>query len=181
MHITVLAGSPRPGSLSRRVALHLQTALEAQQHEVLFVDMQQHAQPPIHQVWTDSELVPEPLRPLYSQLLHTQALVFVSPEYNGGYSPALKNFLDHFPKTAFYHKAVGLVTASPGAMGGMRAALQLQLLSLGLFGVPSAHMLITPQVEHKFDEHGGLLDASFAGAVEKFQQEFLWLAERLQK
>ena len=102
----------------------------------------------------------------------------VSPEYNGSYSPALQNLLDHFPKQS--HKAFGIVTASAGPMGGMRSTQQLLLLIPALFGIASPHMLITPMVDKKFDEMGNLLDPSFKKSVDNFLQEFLWLAESLQ-
>jgi NAD(P)H-dependent FMN reductase len=89
----------------------------------------------------------------------------------------MKNLFDHFPKQL--HKAFGIVTASTGAMGGMRASQQLQLLSLALFGVPSPYMLITPHVDKKFDEQGNLVDQSFYNTIHVFITEFLWLAERL--
>jgi len=89
----------------------------------------------------------------------------------------LKNLLDHFPKQN--HKVFGLVTASPGALGGVRAAMQLQQLVFALFGVGSPHMLITPQVDKKFDAAGNLIDPSFEKSVDVFVNEFLWLAEKV--
>ena len=77
------------------------------------------------------------------------------------------------------HKTFGIVTASPGIMGGMRASQQMQLLINALFGIGSPHMLITPQVDKKFDADGNLLDESFLKSVDVFVSEFLWLAESL--
>ena len=90
-------------------------------------------------------------------MFEADAFIMVTPEYNGSYTPALKNLFDHFPKQS--RKPFGIVTASPGALGGVRAALQLQTLVYALFGVGSPHMLITPLIDKKFDEHGNLTDA----------------------
>jgi NAD(P)H-dependent FMN reductase len=105
------------------------------------------------------------------------AFVLVSPEYNGGYSPAMKNLLDHFPKQT--RKAFGIATSSDGVMGGIRASMQLQQLVAALFGILSPVMLISPQVDKKFAEDGTLLDAAFESKIHQFVTEFLWLAERL--
>jgi NAD(P)H-dependent FMN reductase len=105
------------------------------------------------------------------------AFIIVTPEYNGSYSPAMQNMFDHFPKQQ--RKPFGLVTASPGAMGGMRAAMQLQQFTMALFGIPSPYMLLTPQVDKKFDTEGNLLDASFQKSVDTFIKEYLWLAEKV--
>ena len=64
-------------------------------------------------------------------------------------------------------------------MGGMRASQQMQLLINALFGIGSPYMLVTPQVDKKFDAEGKLLDPSFMRNIELFVVEFLWLAENL--
>ncbi|MEI2757688.1 MAG: hypothetical protein V9F46_14685 [Chitinophagaceae bacterium] len=88
----------------------------------------------------------------------------------------MKNLLDHFPKQ--YHKPFGIVTASPGAMGGMRAAQQMLLLRPALFGIASPYMLVVPGVDKKFSETGDLLDEKFEHTIHNFITEFLWLAEK---
>jgi NAD(P)H-dependent FMN reductase len=89
----------------------------------------------------------------------------------------MQNMFDHFPKR--HHKTFGLVTASPGGLGGIRAAMQLQQFVLALFGIPSPYMLVTPQVDKKFDAEGNLLDPAFMKNVDIFINEFMWLAERV--
>lgn len=103
------------------------------------------------------------------------AFIIVTPEYNGSYSPALQNLLDHFPKQL--RKVFGLATASTGALGGARSSQQLLLLVPALFGIASPYLLITPHVDKKFDAEGNLIDGSFQAAIDTFIREFLWLAE----
>ena len=74
---------------------------------------------------------------------------------------------------------VRLVTASPGALGGVRAAMQLQQLVFALFGIGSPHMLITPHVDKKFDAAGNLIDPGFEKNIDVFMNEFMWLAEKV--
>ena len=111
------------------------------------------------------------------RMFAAEAFIIVTPEYNGSYSPAIQNMFDHFPKQ--HHKVFGLVTASPGALGGMRAAMQLQQFIMALFGIPSPYMLITPHVEKKFDAEGKLIDPAFQKTIDTFVTEYLWLAEHL--
>ncbi len=89
----------------------------------------------------------------------------------------MQNLFDHFPKQ--HHKVFGLATASPGALGGLRAAMQLQQFVMALFGIASPYMLITPQIDKKFDAEGHLIDPSFQKSIDIFVKEFLWLAEKL--
>lgn len=127
--------------------------------------------------FSSADKAPEALRPIAQRMFAADAFVLVTPEYNGGYAPAMKNLFDHFPKQM--HKAFGIATASPGAMGGIRASQQVQLMINGLMGIGSPIMLVTPHVDKKFDARGTLLDGSFQAQVDTFVQEFLWLAERL--
>jgi len=179
MTIEIISGSPRRGSVTHRVALHLHHALAeaAPAHSVGLISMQEWALPPVQEVWNNPEKAPEQYRPIAERMVAAQALVLVTPEYNGGYSPAMKNFLDHFPKQL--RKPFGLATASPGAMGGMRAAQQMLPMVAAFYGIASPTLLIVPAVDKKFAEDGTLLDAAFGKAVHDFSREFLWLAERL--
>ena len=48
--------------------------------------------------WSSPEKAPAELRPLAERMFAAEAFILLSPEYNGSYSAALKNLLDHFPK-----------------------------------------------------------------------------------
>lgn len=178
MKIEIISGSPRINSVTRRVALYLKNWVSQNtQHEVDIIDMKDWSVPPVQSVWVTAEKAPVELQPLAQRVFEADAFVLVTPEYNGSYSPAMKNMLDHFPKQ--HHKPFGIVTASPGAMGGMRASQQLLQLVPALFGVASPYMLITPAVDKKFGPDGELLDESFQNSVHNFITEFLWLSEKL--
>lgn len=181
MNIEIISGSPRQGSLSHRVALHLKEQLteRAPRHHTGLISMQDTVYPFVQSVWQTKEHIPEDKQESAYRIFDAHAFILVSPEYNGGYSPAMKNFLDHFPKQT--HKVFGIATASPGALGGMRSAQALLHLVPGLMGIASPSLLITPAVEKKFDEAGKLLDEAFAKNIDTFLTEFLWLAERVHR
>jgi NAD(P)H-dependent FMN reductase len=151
---------------------------EKTEHTVNIIDVRDWQFPLLQQeVFTSVEKAPEELKPLAKRMFEANAFILVTPEYNGSYTPALKNIFDHFPKQI--HKTFGIVTASPGALGGMRASQQIQLLINALFGIGSPHMLVTPFVDKKFDSDGNLLDPSFQNNIDVFVTEFLWLSESL--
>lgn len=179
MNIEIVSGSPRRDSVTHRVVLFLQKYLsENTTHTVKVLDVRDWNLDVLQQeVYRSKEQAPSQLQPLAKRMLNADAYILVTPEYNGSYTPALKNLFDHFPKRA--HKAFGIVTASPGILGGVRASQQLQLLINALFGIGSPYMLITPQVDKKFDVHGNLTDVSFQKNIDVFISEFLWLAENI--
>ncbi|WP_207491711.1 NADPH-dependent FMN reductase [Aridibaculum aurantiacum] len=179
MNIAIVSGSPRQESMTYRLALYLQNHLrQTTAHNVNIIDVRQYSLMPMQEeVYTSVSATPDLYRPLAERMFAADAFIIVSPEYNGSYTAAMKNLFDHFPKQN--HKPFGIVTASPGGLGGIRAAMQLQLFICALFGIPSPYMLVTPQVDKKFSTDGVLLDASFQKAIDTFIKEFLWLAERL--
>ncbi len=178
MNIEIISGSPRKGSITHRVALFLHHHLsEKTSHKVGLTDVREYPLGPIQEVYSSVEKAPDPYKPLAEKMFAADAFLIVTPEYNGSYSPAMKNIFDHFPKQI--HKAFGIVTASDGAMGGMRASQQMQLLVNALFGICSPYMLVTPGVTKKFDSSGKLLDEAFQSNIDTFVHEFLWLAERV--
>lgn len=178
MNIEIISGSPRKESITKRVALYLQNNLsECTSHQIGLINLYDWNLPPINTVFSSIENTPDEFKPLTKRIFDANAFILVSPEYNGSYSSAMKNLLDHFPKQ--HHKAFGIVTASPGGMGGMRAAQHMQLLVNALFGISSPYLLLVPAVDKKFDASGKLLDEKFEHSIHNFTSEFLWLAESI--
>lgn len=178
MKIEIVSGSPRQGSVTNRLALHLQKHFtEHTGHQAGVIDLREHLLPPIQSVYTSVANTPEEFRGLAERMFAADAFIIVTPEYNGSYSPAMQNLFDHFPKQG--HKAFGIATASLGALGGIRAAMQTQQFIYALFGIGSPYMLVTPQVDKKFDVEGNLTDHNFQKSIDTFVKEFLWLAEKL--
>lgn len=176
MRIAIISASPRANSVTHRVAVFLQNHLAQHSgHEVCMIDVRDYELPHLQEVWTSVEATPDEYKPLAEKMFGADAFIMVTPEYNGTYAPAMKVIFDQFPKQS--RKTFGIVTASPGAMGGMRATQQMQLLVAALFGILSPYMLVVPAVDKKFNEAGHLVDEGFIKAIDGFTKEFLWLAE----
>jgi chromate reductase, NAD(P)H dehydrogenase (quinone) len=178
MKIEIISGSPRGNNSTNRIALHLKKQiLEKTDHEADIIDVRDVEMPLLQSIFTSVESAPDPYKEIAGRMLHANAFILLTPEYNGSYSAALKNLMDHFPKQ--HHKVFAIATASTGMLGGIRAAMQLQELIFALFGIGSPYMLVTPQVDKKFDAEGNLLDENFKKSVDLFVTEFIWLAEKI--
>jgi NAD(P)H-dependent FMN reductase len=178
MNIEIISGSPRTGSVTHRVALYLQKQLRnISSHNIGLLDVREWNLPLLNTVIGSPDQAPDHLKPLANQMFAADAFILVTPEYNGSYSAALQNLLDHFPKQS--RKAFGLVTGSPGPLAGARASQQLLLLVPGLFGIAAPNMLLIPFLDKKFSPEGELTDPGFQKAVDTFTTEYLWLAETL--
>ena len=178
MIIEILSGSPRGNNITNRIALHLQKQIGLKTvHKANIIDVRENELPLLQSVFTSVEATPEPYKKVTERMLNADAFILLTPEYNGSYSAALKNLLDHYPKQ--HHKVFAIATTSTGMLGGIRAALQLQELIFALFGIGSPYMLVTPQVDKKFDTEGNLMVDSFKKNVDLFIREFIWLAEKI--
>jgi NAD(P)H-dependent FMN reductase len=180
MNILIISSSIRESASTRRVAMHLRDELA--QNESLhadFADLTAYEYPLWKETFHREINPPAECTLLHNMLEASDAMIFVTPEYNGGYSLALKNMIDYFGLKVFEKKAVGVAAVSTGSLGGIRAALQLQQLILAIYAIPVAQMLLVPLVQQRFDSSGKLLDEAFSKNVEKFLTDFLWLAEAL--
>ncbi|MFZ1800475.1 MAG: NAD(P)H-dependent oxidoreductase [Chitinophagaceae bacterium] len=179
MNIEIISGSPRKDSVTYRIALHLLEKIgKYSTHTINIIDVRDWELPLMQQeTIRDIETAPAHLQPLAKRIFEADAFILITPEYNGSYTSALKALFDLFPHQK--RKAFGIVTASSGSMGGMRASQQLHLFINALFGIPSPFMLITPFVDKKFGPGGELNDPDFERQVIAFMNEFLWLAEKL--
>ena len=96
MNITIISGTNRQGSVSLRVATYvagLYNAMDGVRATVL--DLRDL---PADLLSPDAYAnKPEALQPMVDQVLTSDGLVVVTPEYNGSYPGVLKLFIDMLP------------------------------------------------------------------------------------
>lgn len=180
MKIIIVSGSIRENASTKKVALNLSQHFK--RHHAIsaeVVDLVDYDYPIWKQVFDKEKDPPEKCLQMHQKLMTADAMVFVTPEYNGSYSLALKNMVDYFGLNVFEKKTIGVAAVSVGGLGGIRAGLQLQQLILAIFAIPVPQMLLVPNIHQRFDHDGVLLDASFEKNVTLFTKEFIWLAEAI--
>ena len=110
------------------------------------------------------------------------ALLVASPEYNSFITPLLKNTLDWMSRSdddPFAGKVAAVVSASPGALGGVRSqVLARQLLAhLGCLVVPAYCTL--PRAHEAFGETGRLKDSRTQKSVEELAAQLVETTKKL--
>lgn len=125
--ITVISGTNRPGSATRRVADLLATLYWALQQKVLIVDL---AELPLEAFAPSSYArKPDSLRRLVAPVLEADGIHLVTPEYNGGPPGVLKYYIDLLPyPEAFEGRPVCFTGVAAGQWGALRPVEQLQLI-----------------------------------------------------
>lgn len=164
--LLAFGGSLRRDSLNHRLAMIAADEAEKLGATVKRVRLHDYALPLFNQDLED-EQVPDGVFALKDDLIGVDGFLIASPEYNGFFSAALKNALDwasrprehEAPMACFKGKVAGLLAASPGALGGLRALphLRLQISNLGAHVVPpiaaigSAHSVLSALTEGSDD------------------------------
>ncbi|GGK74005.1 NADPH-dependent FMN reductase [Rufibacter glacialis] len=177
MKLVVVSGSARPQRQSHQVALEVGKRLEEKGHTVHLLDVRELNFPLLEAIFDKTPTPSEKMKETSAAIAQSEGLLLVSPEYNGSYSGALKNTLDYFYKE-YSHKPFGIVGVSSGMLGGINAAKSLQQYALALKGIVLPNVLLTPKVQTLFQE-GQLIDTAYAGRLDEFLNDFLWLSQAI--
>jgi NAD(P)H-dependent FMN reductase len=160
--IIAFAGSYRANSYNKRVlAIAVNGAREAG-GDVTVIDLNEFPMPVYN---ADDQgaygFDPNALR-LQDVLAAHEGLLIASPEYNGSIPGGLKNTVDWTSRKSeqygmnevFRGKTAALITASPGAFGGLRCLAHLRgvLTIMGAWVMPAE--IAVPFVSQKFDGDG---------------------------
>ena len=117
MNITIVSGSQRAHSQSLNVAYYLQTLAEPHFDKATVLDLHQLDLPLWNEgVWQGSEEW-QHWKPVAEILKQSDALIFITPEWHGMATPALKNFLMLTTDEELAHKAALLVSVSASVNG----------------------------------------------------------------
>lgn len=155
--ILAFSGSARRESLNRKLLQQVVLATRQAGGEVTLVDLNEFTLPLYHGDLEDAEGMPANATRLVELITSHQALLIASPEYNSQLTPLLKNTIDWCTRAddnPFTGKVAAVVSASPGAFGGIRSmTLARALLThLGCHVIPA--QCILPGADKAFDEHG---------------------------
>jgi chromate reductase len=167
--ILALSGSSRRDSLNKRL---LEIAAQGAREggaEITTLELGDLALPIYDQDLEADSGLPAGARRLQALMSEHHALLIATPEHNGGYTALLKNAIDWASRpcedgssglATVAGKAVAVVSASMGPLGGTRSqiALKLVLDKIGMIVIPQAFAL---GVCHQaFDDEWRLKDAN---------------------
>lgn len=182
-----ISGSRRPGSLNSRLLRVAVDDLRSRGTEVTILDHDAHPLPIYDGELESREGVPENAMRLKSLFKVHDSLLIASPEYNSSVTPLLKNLIDWVsrpvpqerPLECFRGKVAGLISASPGFRGGMRALVHVRdiLGNIGVYVIPTEFSLAF--ADKAFDADGRLADEKHLKAVHAVTAELAHAAEKL--
>ena len=120
------------------------------------------------------------------KLQKSNGVLFVTPEYNRSISGVLKNAIDvgsrPYGKSSFLGKPTGIVSNSPGALGGVSAAKHLQNILPGISGlIMGQPEIYLNAIGAAFDDKGQLTSEPVQKVLQQYIDAFAAFVEKHNK
>ena len=155
--ITIISGTNRPGSNTRKVAEIVLDLLREGGETTTLIDLSDL--PP--ELFSTSSYAdkPDAFAPTQTAILESSGILTIVPEYNGSFPGVLKYFIDmlRFPES-LYLKPAAFVGISAGRWGAVRAVEHLEMV----FQYRHAHLFgrrcFIPNISEELDAAGRLAD-----------------------
>jgi chromate reductase len=178
--ITLIIGTNRPGSNTRKVARHIEEIYAALKVPLRVLDLAQ-LPPEIFSPAAYAEK-PKSFQPFADAVLQSAGLHVVTPEYNGSVPGVLKYFIDmlKFPES-FERRPVCFTGVAAGIWGALRPVEQLQQI----FGYRNAYIfperVFMPGIGNLLDDDDRLKSAELLDRLRKQTEGFVDFVERLRQ
>jgi NAD(P)H-dependent FMN reductase len=179
--ILAFAGSARRESYNKKLVRIAADGARASGGEVTLIDLADYRLPLFDQDEEAQRGLPENGRKIKDLMLSHQGFLISSPEYNSSIPPLLKNTIDwasrpasgEAPLACFSGKVAIVLSASPGALGGMRGLVHLRAIlgNIGTLVLPPT--ISIPKANDAFAEDGSLRDPGKQAAVAQLGRELV--------
>lgn len=177
-HIAIISASVREGRMSHRVALHLQSSIQAMGgHSVDLLDLNDFDFPIFHERLKFLKDPSKQVLDFAERIRKADGVIMVTPEYNGSYPASLKNVIDLLTED-WKKKPVAISTVSSGGFGGSQTLVSLLFVLWKIRAWVVAGPMQVPAIKDNFQEDGTPNDAeAWARRTTAFLDELLWAME----
>ncbi len=190
MKLLVFAGSTRQHSFNRQLATIAATLARDAGAEVSHLELSDF-DIPLYNADLEARGTPHDVIRLKKLMFEHPAWIICSPEYNGSYTALLKNTIDWASSPVkddpewssgtkpFRGKVVGLLSASPGAYGGLRSLSHLNPLLLNLQCWIAPQQFALANARQVFGPDGAPQREVARKSVQAVVDQVLWAGQRL--
>lgn len=145
--ILAFAGSTRTESFNKRLVKVAAVGAKEAGADVTIIDLRDFQMPLYDEDLEKKEGLPSSTRKLKELMLSHHGFLISSPEYNSSISGVLKNTIDwtsrqgddESPMSCFKDKVSGIMSASPGGLGGLRGLVHVRAIleNMGVLVLPT--------------------------------------------
>ncbi|NML86237.1 NAD(P)H-dependent oxidoreductase [Polaromonas sp.] len=190
MKLLIFAGSNRLNSFNRKLAAVTAGLARASGAEVTHIELAEF-DIPMYNADLEARGTPPDVMKLKQLMFEHPAWIICSPEYNASYSALLKNTIDWASSPVKLDpawtdefkfsrgKVVGILSASPGALGGLRSQSHLAPLLLNVQCWVAPRNFALAHASEAFDAQGQLLDDAQRQKVQEVIDQVMFAAQRL--
>lgn len=190
MKLLVFAGSTRAGSWNRKLAAEATRMAAAAGAQVTHIELGDF-DVPMYNADLEARGTPADVIRLKQIFAEHPALIVCTPEYNASYPALVKNTFDWISSPVKGHpvwsdgfratrgKVVGVLSASPGALGGLRSQSHLVPLLLNLMYWVAPVTFALSRAADAFDADGTLAGEHARERVQAVIDQVMWATSRL--
>jgi chromate reductase, NAD(P)H dehydrogenase (quinone) len=166
--ILAFAGSLRKDSYNKKLVKIAIKGAEEAGAQVTYIDLKDYPLPIYDQEIEDSQGLPANALKLKQLMESHDGFLISCPEYNSSMSAVFKNTIDWVSRQAkpdevylcaFIDKVVTLMSASPGALGGMRCLVHVRSMFSNINSIVLPQQKSIHNAGKAFKEDGSLVDA----------------------
>lgn len=187
LRVLVVAGSMRSASVNTKLARVAHDVLSGDGVAVSFLDLRDVTMPFYDGDVETAEGLPEGAIRLRELISAHHALMVVSPEYNASIPPILKNAIDWTSRPhgseagnlPYRGKVAALLSASPGALGGLRGLVHLRQVLQNVGVLVLTEQFALARAGEAFAEDGTLQDPAQLANVVAISRRLVAVAGRL--
>lgn len=185
--ILIVPGSLRVGSFNKKLAKVASDELRAMGVEATLIDLKDYPMPLFDEDIEAASGAPATTQALKELFIQHHGLLFVCPEYNSSITAVLKNTIDWLSRqskgepslVAFRGKAVGLLSASTGALGGLRGLVTVRSILGNIGTILSPDQFALSSAHEAFSAEGTLKDPKALESVKRVVRSLADLAVKL--
>ncbi len=186
--IVAFAGSTRTDSYNKKL---IRVAVEAAKNagaEVTLIDLRDIPMPLYDGDLEKEKGLPDNAKKFKKLLIEHPGFLISTPEYNSSIPGVLKNAIDWAsraekpdepPLVCFANKVVGLMSASPGGLGGLRSLTHVRAILENIGALVIPQQIAISKAHEAFDANGKLKDAKQQSAVENVSKRLVQILTKL--
>ena len=185
--ILAFAGTTRTDALNKKLIRVAAASAREAGADVTLIDLRDLPMPLYDGDLEAKEGIPPNAMKFKDLMLAHRGLLISTGEYNSSITGVLKNAIDWASRSSpgeaelacFKDKVAGLVSASPGMLGGLRALFHVRQIlgNIGVLVIPE--QLALGRAHEAFEADGALKDPKRAAGVSKVAQALVRVVSKL--
>jgi len=173
--ILAFAGSTRIDSFNKKLVKIAATGATENNVDVTVIDLRDFAMPLYDGDLEQKDGLPSNARKLKDLMISHQGFLISSPEYNSSISGVLKNTIDwtsrasegEEPLACFKGKVAGIMSASPGGLGGLRGLVHVRAILENINVLVIPDQIAVAKAHEVFNTDGTLKDKKQEESVKR--------------